>query len=439
MAAENWAAKAQAATSALKAREAEMAAQASAIAKARESPQDAAEQATIATQLALKEAIDAAADRDAQLMAVRRELAHERHARAFHDSAAAPAAPSTEVTAERHDEQNDGDSENERGGDEDGADANSDPEADDDQVEACRLVDSVLSEQLAAVEDDALRLHRLEHGLDESGDVGLDEVDTSSPLRALAGLGAKSRGLGSHQLARLGERLDKAVVAASTSTMTSPTLGCVLTAPGGNFAPAPGTGGAFMGPSSGTHPTPTTCEPDLRPAQHEHTARPPAFRREAQQTPTPTRAGPRFGGVSADTTPGPRFGGAVATAMSSALRTAVSRVGDVAAPRASPQSSDGSYENISQSPFVASGPPRSREAPEHLEAQLERHARTAHCPVHRPVTCQSTRRLDASRLICLSTRSNRIREQHSRMSRGQWAASVVSRSVVPGMRSTVRC
>ena len=52
----------------------------------------------------------------------------------------------------------------------------------------------------------------------------------------------------------------------------------------------------------------------------------------------------------------------MATAMGSALRTAVARVGDVVAPRVSPQSSEGSYENISQSPFVASGPPRSREA-----------------------------------------------------------------------------
>ena len=132
----------------------------------------------------------------------------------------------------------------------------SDPEADDDQLEACRLADSALAEQLAAVEDDALRLHRLEHGLDESGDVGLDSVDTSSPLRALAGLGAKSRGLGSNQLARLSDRLDKAVGAASTSTMTSPTLGCVLAAPGGNFAPAPGAGGAFMGPDVSTHSAP---------------------------------------------------------------------------------------------------------------------------------------------------------------------------------------
>ena len=116
-----------------------------------------------------------------------------------------------------------------------------------------------------------------------------------------------------------------------------------------------------MGPGLSTHSTTAAGETTSRLALHEHTAKPPASRRENQQSSTPTRSGPRFGGVPADTTPGPRFGGAVATAMGSALRTAVSRVGDVVAPRASP-SSDGSYENISQSPFVASGPPRSREA-----------------------------------------------------------------------------
>ena len=292
---------------------------------------------------------------------VNRDLDLERQARVAHDSAAAAATPAEESTTERLDEELDHDSDGERGDDEVDVEGGSDPEADDDQLEACRLADSALEEQLAAVEDDALRLHRLEHGLDESGDVGLDSVDTSSPLRALAGLGAKSRGLGSNQLARLSDRLDKAVGAASTSTMTSPTLGCVLAAPGGNFASAPGAGGAFMGPGLSTHSTSAAGETDPRPAQHEHTAKPPAFRRENQQSSTPTRSGPRFGGVSAETTPGPRFGGAVATAMGSALRTAVSRVGDVVAPRASP-SSDGSYENISQSPFVASGPPRSREA-----------------------------------------------------------------------------
>ena len=62
--AENWAAKAQAAISAAKAHEAELAAQASALARARET-QDAAEQATIAAQLSLKEAVEALADRDA--------------------------------------------------------------------------------------------------------------------------------------------------------------------------------------------------------------------------------------------------------------------------------------------------------------------------------------------------------------------------------------
>ena len=71
--AENWAAKAQAAISAAKAHEAELAAQAGALARARET-QDAAAQATIASQLPLKEAVEALADRDAQLAAVRRDL-----------------------------------------------------------------------------------------------------------------------------------------------------------------------------------------------------------------------------------------------------------------------------------------------------------------------------------------------------------------------------
>ena len=60
--AENWAAKAQAAISAAKAHEAELAAQAGALARARES-QDAAEQATIYAQLPLKEAVETLADR----------------------------------------------------------------------------------------------------------------------------------------------------------------------------------------------------------------------------------------------------------------------------------------------------------------------------------------------------------------------------------------
>ena len=265
LAAEAWVAKAQAATIALKARESEMAAQASALAQAKES-QDAAEQATIAAQLSLKEAVDALAARDSQLAMLSRDLELERHTRAVYDSAAAAATPAEESTTERLDEQRDDDSEDERGGDEGDADAGSDPEADDCQLEACRLVGSVLAEQLAAVEDDALRLHHLEHGLVESGDVGLDSVGTSSPLRALAGLGAKSRGLGSNQLARLSDRLDKAVGAASTSTMTSPTLGCVLAAPGGNFTSALGAGGVFMGPGSSTHSAPAIREPDFRPA-----------------------------------------------------------------------------------------------------------------------------------------------------------------------------
>ena len=66
--AESWAAKAQAAISAAKAHEVELAAQASALARARET-QDAAEQATIAAQLPLKEAVEALADRDAQFAA----------------------------------------------------------------------------------------------------------------------------------------------------------------------------------------------------------------------------------------------------------------------------------------------------------------------------------------------------------------------------------
>ena len=214
------AAKAQAAISAAKSHEAELAAQAGALARARET-QDAAEQSTIAAQLSLKEAVEALADRDAQLAAVRRDLEQERHARAVHNSAAAKAASPVGAPAERSDEHYGDEVEDARGRDEEDADVCSDPEADDDQLEACRFDDSVLAEQLAAVEDDALRLHRLEHSLDESGDVGLEEVDTSSPLRALAGLGAKSRGLGSHQLARLDERLDKAAVAASTSTTCS--------------------------------------------------------------------------------------------------------------------------------------------------------------------------------------------------------------------------
>ena len=60
--AENWAAKAQATISAVKAHEAELAAQAGALARARES-QDAAEQATIYAQLPLKEAVETLADR----------------------------------------------------------------------------------------------------------------------------------------------------------------------------------------------------------------------------------------------------------------------------------------------------------------------------------------------------------------------------------------
>ena len=60
--AENWAAKAQAAISAAKAHETELAAQAGALARARES-QDAAEQATIYAQLPLKEAVETLADR----------------------------------------------------------------------------------------------------------------------------------------------------------------------------------------------------------------------------------------------------------------------------------------------------------------------------------------------------------------------------------------
>ena len=99
--AENWAAKAQAAISAAKAHEAELAAQAGALARARET-QDAAEQATIASQLPLKEAVEALADRDAQLLAVvHRDLEQERHARAVHDSAAATAAPPVVAPAER--------------------------------------------------------------------------------------------------------------------------------------------------------------------------------------------------------------------------------------------------------------------------------------------------------------------------------------------------
>ena len=119
-----------------------------------------------------------------------------------------------------------------------------------------------------------------------------------------------------------------------------------------------------MGPSSSVLPRAAPRESEPRPgSHHEHAAKkPPAFRREAHQASTPTRSVPRFGGSSPNSTPGPRFRGVVATAMGSALRTAVSRVGDVVAPRAPPQSSEGSYENISQSPFVASAPPRSREA-----------------------------------------------------------------------------
>ena len=126
-----------------------------------------------------------------------------------------------------------------------------------------------------------------------------------------------------------------------TTGMTSPSLGCVLTAPGGNFTSAPGTGGAFMGSSSVTSPRATPCESEPQPGPHEHAAKPSAPRREAYQTLTPTRSGPRFGGSSLESTPGPRFGGVVATAMGSALRTAVSRVGNVVALRASPQSSEG--------------------------------------------------------------------------------------------------
>ena len=55
--AENWAAKAQAAISEAKAHEAELAAQAGALARARET-RDAAEQATITAQLSLKEAAE---------------------------------------------------------------------------------------------------------------------------------------------------------------------------------------------------------------------------------------------------------------------------------------------------------------------------------------------------------------------------------------------
>ena len=152
---ENWAAKAQAAISAVKAHEAELAAQAGALARARET-QDAAEQATIAAQLPLKEAVEALADRDAQLVVVVRrdlDLEHERHARAVHDSAAATAVPPVGA------QQNvlmritvtSGEVEDARGRDEEDADVCSDPEADDDQLEACRFDDSVLAEQLAAV------------------------------------------------------------------------------------------------------------------------------------------------------------------------------------------------------------------------------------------------------------------------------------------------
>ena len=128
-------------------------------------------------------------------------------------------------------------------------------------------------------------------------------------------LNRKSRGRGSHPLSRLDERLDKAVAAASTSTMTSPSLGCALTAPGGNFTSAPGTGGAFMGPRSGTSPRAAPRKSESRPGPHEHAVKFSAPRRKAHQTSTPTRPGPRFGGSPLDSTPGPRFGGVVATAM----------------------------------------------------------------------------------------------------------------------------
>lgn len=189
--AENWVSKAhQAAISTAKAQEAELAAQAAALARERET-QDAAEQATITAQRSLKEAVEALADRNTQLASVRHDLDQERRARAAYDRAAAKATPPLEAPVEREEEpecDEDGES---RDGDEDDAGACSDPDADDGQLEACKLDGSVLAEQLAAVEDGALRLYRLEHGLDESGDVGLGEIDTSSPLRALAGLGAK--------------------------------------------------------------------------------------------------------------------------------------------------------------------------------------------------------------------------------------------------------
>ena len=117
-----------------------------------------------------------------------------------------------------------------------------------------------------------------------------------------------------------------------------------------------------MRSSSITAPGGTPREPEPQPGLSENAAKPPAPRREAHPTSTPTRPGPRFGSSSSDSTPGPQFGGVVATAVGSALRTAVSRVGDVVAPRAPPQSSESLFEHISQSPFVASGPSRSREA-----------------------------------------------------------------------------